>query len=346
MTERETFKMRLRTGIIGAGIWGRMHATAYTIHPETQPVAICDLDEAKARAVAEEFGIPKIYRSAAELAADPDVEAVSLATPDFAHLEPALAVIREKKPLLIEKPLATTVKDAKTICDAAKEAGILAMVDFHNRFNPQYDSAKRRLTDGTLGEARYIYMRHSNTLYVPTEMLTWAGRSSSLWFLGSHSADLVRWLFGTEVVEVYGTNTSGVLRERGLDVPDVWTSVLRFANGGLGVIENAWILPNTLPGYGDFRSEIIGEKGVYYTQLQAPEVNEFYAEAEHRRVDYITQLDIRGFQYGFTLQSIQYFANCVINDTEPFITLEDGLRNTQILCAVQESAATGQPVKL
>jgi predicted dehydrogenase len=137
-----------------------------------------------------------------------------------------------------------------------------------------------------------------------------------------------------------------VLRNRGLDVPDVWTYLLTFANGGIASVENAWILPTTVPGYGDFRSEIIGERGVYYTHLQAPEVNEYYAAAEHRRLDYLTQLDIRGARYGFTLHSIQHFADCVLHDTMPFATLADGLANTRILCAVEESATSGRPVSL
>src|SRR6266508_2735835 len=116
--------MRLKTGLVGTGLWGRMHALAYRSHPATELVAVCDQDEARCRAFAEEFGITKTYRTAAELAADPEVEAVSVATPDFAHREPALAVIREKKPLLIEKPLATTVADATAIAEAAAAAGI------------------------------------------------------------------------------------------------------------------------------------------------------------------------------------------------------------------------------
>lgn len=338
--------MKLETGLIGCGLWGRTHAMAYRVHPKVELVAVCDKDEEKCKAFAEEFGVPKTYRTAGELAADPDVKAISVATPDFAHKEPALAVIGEGKPLLIEKPLATTVKDATIICEAAKEKGILAMVDFHNRFNPQFDSAKRQLTEAALGEPRYIYMRHSNTVDVPKGMLSWSRKSSSLWFLGSHSTDLVRWLFDSEVTEIYAANNYGVLRQQGLDVPDVWTYILRFANEGIGNIENAWILPNTLAGYGDFRSEIIATKGVYYTNLQAPEVNEMYTEADHRRLDYLTQFDIRGFQYGFTLQSIQYFADCVINEKVPFISLEDGLANVKILCAVEESARTGKPVRL
>lgn len=338
--------MQLRTGLIGAGMWGRTHALAYHDHALTKLTAICDLDEAKARALADEFDIPKVYRTAEELAADPEIEAVSVATPDFAHVQPALAVINVKKPLLVEKPLAITVADAERIRDAAAEAGILAMVDFHNRFNPQFDVAKKRIVDGTLGGVRYMYVRHNVTQAFPVDMLSWTNRSSSLWFIGSHSADLVSWLVDDEIVEVYGANSSGILTGAGLDTADVWASTIRFRNGSMAVIENCWSLPRNIPGWGDFRTEIVGEKGVYYTHLQAPEVNELYSDTTHQRNDYLLQLDIRGAQSGFSLTSIQYFADCVIKQREPFISLNDGVRNTKVLCAIEESAALGRPVAL
>ena len=336
--------MTLKTGLIGCGMWGRTHAIAYRAHPKARLVAVYDLDHGKAKALAEEFDVPTVHHSAEELAADPNVDAVSVATPDFAHKEAALAVVAAGKPLLIEKPLATTVEDAEAIYRAVTEKGILCMVDFHNRFNPQFDSAKRQITEGTLGEPRYIYMRHSNAHSVPLGMLSWSRQSSSLWFLGSHSSDLVRWLVGGEVEEVYGVNNFGVLRERGLDVPDVWAYVLRFASGAIASIENAWILPKAVGG--DFRSEIIGSKGVYYTHLSAPEVSELCTDDGRRRLDYLTQLNVQGIQYGFTLHSIQYFADCVMQDRAPFVTVKDGLENTRILCAVEESARSRKPVRL
>ena len=337
--------MKLQAGLIGCGMWGRTHALAYEAHPQSELTAVYDLDAAKAEALAEEFGIPRVYQSAEELAADPQIKAISVATPDFAHREGALTVINEGKALLIEKPLATTVEDAIAIQEAAQAKGILAMVDFHNRFNPQFDSAKRQIVEGTLGEPRYIYMRHSNSLFVPLSMLSWSSKSSSLWFLGSHSCDLIRWLFDSEVEEIYAANNYGVLQGQGYDVPDVWAYILRFAGGGIASVENAWILPDAVGG-GDFRSEIVGTKGAYYTTLMAPEVSEMYTAEGRRRFDYLTQLDIQGTRFGFTLQSIQYFADCVIHDREPFIGLADGVANTKILCAVEESARTREPVRL
>ncbi|MFM9108580.1 MAG: Gfo/Idh/MocA family protein [Chloroflexota bacterium] len=336
----------LHTGLVGAGMWGRTHALAYHTHPGARLMAVCDVDEARARALAAEFGIPRVYASAEDLAADPDIHAVSVATPDFAHVAPALAVIRERKPLLVEKPLATTVEDALAIAGAAEAAGILAMVDFHNRFNVQFDTAKKRIGDGPIGAVRHLYVRHNVTRAFPLDMLRWRDRSSALWFIGSHSADLARWLVGDEVAEVYAVSTRGILDAEGADTTDTWASTLRFRGGAVAVLENSWALPRNVPGWGDFRTEIIGEHGVNYTHLQAPEVNELYTEREHQRNDFLLQLDIQGRQFGFTLQSIQYFADCVIADRVPFISLRDGVQNTRILCALEESARAGRPVSL
>lgn len=93
---------KLRTGLIGTGLWGRTHAIAYKTHPMTELVAVCDTNEARRSAFAEEFGIAKTYATAEELASDPEIDAVSVVTPDFAHEQPAMAVIDAKKPMLIE----------------------------------------------------------------------------------------------------------------------------------------------------------------------------------------------------------------------------------------------------
>lgn len=338
--------MTLRTGIIGAGMWGRTHCLAYSGHAATSIAAICDVDPARAKALADEFGIPRVYSSAEELAADPSVDAVSIATPDFAHREPALSVIGEKKPMLIEKPLATNLEDATAIVEAAEEAGILAMVDFHNRFNPQFDIAKKRIADGTIGQPQYIYIRHSVSRTFALDMLRWSNRSSSLWFIGSHSADLIRWLMGDEVQEVYGVSTRGILDSAGVSTTDTWVSTLRFRNGKVALMENCWALPRNIPGWGDFRTEIIGEHGVNYTHLQAPEVSELYTESEHQRNDFLLQMEIQGANLGFTLSSIRYFADCVIADRQPFVGLRDGLENTKILCALEASDQAGALILL
>ena len=109
---------QIRMGIVGAGTWGETHASIYAEHLFADPVAICDMNEERARAIADKYGIRKVYTDYHDLAADEEVDAVAIVTPDFAHADIAVAMADAKKNILIEKPLATTKEDIATRCAA------------------------------------------------------------------------------------------------------------------------------------------------------------------------------------------------------------------------------------
>ena len=203
---------RVGFGVIGAGLFGENHALVYSRLPGVELVAVCDQNEARAREVAERYGARTHYTDYAQLLAEPDIEAVSIATPDFAHAEIALAAAQAGKHILCEKPLATTVEEAQAIVDAAARAGVKLMVDFHNRVNPPFVAARDSVRNGAIGTPAYGYARLSNTTFVPLEMLSWADRSSALWFLGSHAVDIMRFILNDTVVRVHAVSRSGILR--------------------------------------------------------------------------------------------------------------------------------------
>src|SRR5581483_8259277 len=201
---------RVGFGVIGAGLFGENHALVYSRLPGVELVAVCDQNEARAREVAERYGARTHATDYRQLLANPDIRAVSIATPDFAHAEIALAAAEAGKHILVEKPLATTVDEAQAIVDAAARAGVKLMVDFHNRANPPFVAARDNVRSGALGTPAYGYARLSNTTFVPLEMLRWADRSSALWFLGSHTIDIMRFILNDEVVRVHAVSRSGI----------------------------------------------------------------------------------------------------------------------------------------
>ena len=119
---------QIRMGIVGAGTWGRTHASIYAEHLFADPVAICDMNEARAREIADEFGIRKVYTDYHDMAADEEIDAVAIVTPDFAHADIACAMADAKKDILIEKPLATTKEDIARICEAVEKNGVRCIV--------------------------------------------------------------------------------------------------------------------------------------------------------------------------------------------------------------------------
>ncbi|HID05964.1 MAG TPA: Gfo/Idh/MocA family oxidoreductase, partial [Armatimonadetes bacterium] len=134
-------------GIIGAGVWGETHAMTYSAHPDAELVMVCDLDAERARTIAENYNAREWTTDYENLLARDDIQAVSIVTPDFAHREIAVAAAQAGKHILVEKPLATTIEDCEAIINAAKQANVKLMVDFHNRFNPPHIRVKEALDE-------------------------------------------------------------------------------------------------------------------------------------------------------------------------------------------------------
>ncbi len=246
-------------GIVGAGIWGRNHALALAGHPRGSVDLVCDRDEGRARALAEKVGC-RWVTSLAEVAGSP-VDAVTIATPDHLHREPAVAMLEAGKHVMVEKPLATTVADGRAMVAAAEKAGVKLMVDFHARWHPLFMGAKAYVERGDLGAPVMAYARLSDTIYVPTEMLDWGGRSGPEWFLFPHTMDVVRWLFGRNPIEVYAKGHRGVLESRGISCWDAVQALVEFEGKAFATFETSWIVPNSYTNVVDNRLTLYGEKG-------------------------------------------------------------------------------------
>jgi len=100
----------IRIGVVGAGIWGTMHARAYAQNPLVELVGICDLDEERARKVAAQYGIPNVFNRVDDLL-DEGLDGISVATPDDAHTAIVLKAAARGVHILVEKPLATTLEE-------------------------------------------------------------------------------------------------------------------------------------------------------------------------------------------------------------------------------------------
>jgi len=263
------------------------------------------------------------------------------------HREPAVDAATAGKHVLVEKPLATTVEDAEAIVNAAKRAGVKLMVDFHNRWNPPFAAAKDAIVKGELGAPLLLYMRHSNSIKVPTQMLTWLPKSSSIvYWLGSHSVDLVRWMVGDEVEQVYSVSRSRVLPSKGFNSDDFFISILEFRKGAVATVENAWVLPNTLPVSGDFVAEVVGERGSMRITVVGNNCIDKATETSYTQPDVLVFPTVHDKAKGFAGESIVHFIECVAKNKQPMATGEDGLAVTKILCAIRESARTKRTVSI
>ncbi|MHC4984681.1 MAG: Gfo/Idh/MocA family protein [Planctomycetota bacterium] len=338
---------QVRVAVIGAGIWGGAHLRAYAQHASAELVAVCDIDEARAKAAAAAWAVPNVYTSLDDMLAAETLDAVSVATPDAAHTDVVVACVAAGLHVLCEKPLATTVADGQAMIAAADAAGAMLMVGWHNRWNPPFVEAHRSIREGELGEVRYVYYRLSDTVYVPTQMLPWAGESSVMHFLGSHALDTTCWLLGRRPVRLSCRRQAGVLKAMGVNVADLYVTTLEFDDGALAVIENSWILPQSSPALIDHRVEILGSDGAIYLNPQhAGSIAKYTARTpagfpDASLPDMFVTPEVHGRQVGFAVESIYHFVECVRDGRPPLANAEDGLFNTRLILAAEQSADQG-----
>ena len=333
-------------GVIGTGTWGETHLKLYSTESRCRLACICDVNEELLKERAEEYGAESWTTDYKDVLARDDIQAVSIVTPDFLHREIAVAAAEAGKHILLEKPMATTVEECEEINAAVEQAGVTLMIDFHNRFNTPFTQTKAALQAGELGEPQMITLRLNDTIYVPTGMLSWAGNSSVAWFIGSHSVDLIRWLFEDEVVKVYSVARSRVLKGMGIDTPDFFHTILELSRGGVAHIENCWILSESYPTVFDFKVELVGDKGHVMADLSGNRMLQKYTQDGWEYPDVIGNPNVHGRVVGFTVESIRHFVDCIEQGKQPLVTGADGLAATKVVCAIEESASTGQAVEL
>ncbi|MBX7256683.1 MAG: Gfo/Idh/MocA family oxidoreductase [Candidatus Hydrogenedentes bacterium] len=332
-------------GLVGSGGWGAMHARTYASIEHAKLVGVADLDITRAQTLAEPYGAVA-YGDYRQLLEDTRVQAIAIVTPDFAHEEIALAAIAAGKHILAEKPLAMSVEACERIVSAAERAGVKLMVDFHARWSPPLCKAQESIRKGDIGTPQHVYYRLNDRIFVPTKMLSWAHMSTVLWFVGSHAIDTVRWLLNDEVKRVFGVAGKGVLAERGINTPDFYLSTLEFRGGAKAVIENSWILPDTIPNLVDVKCELVGDRGAIYMDATHNRALEKYTESSGEYPDMFVMPVIHGRQQGFAAESIRHFVDCVYRDRVPMVTGKDGLEVTRVICAIEDSIRSGQPVDL
>lgn len=331
--------------VIGAGTWGQAHAEVYSTYPYSKLVAICDLNEERACSTAQKYNVDS-YTNYKEMLARDDIDAVGIVTPDFAHAEPVIAAAEAGKHILCEKPLATTREDAENIVKAVTANNVKLMIDYHNRWNPPVFKIKEDIMEGKLGKIISAYVRLNNIIYVPTEMLSWAAKSSIMWFLGSHSIDVLCWLIDSRVRRVFSVSQSEVLVKLGIDVPDVYQTILEFENGAIATTENSWILPNTNPYVNDYKLNITGEKGMFNMDFSHNSLLERFLPDKADHPDVLCKPIVQGKAVGLGYESIRDFIDRIYRNEPLVISLEESLRVTEVILAIFESAQKREPVEV
>ena len=346
--------MRYGFALVGCGMISRFHARAIADIADARLVGCVSHSYQSAQRLANELGC-KCYRSLDEMLDDTDVHVVTICSPSGSHLVPTLAAIEAGKHVVVEKPLEITLARCDTIIQAAELRGVIVSTVFQSRFHDSSRLLKQAVDQGrfgtlTMGDA-YVKWHRTQAYY---DSGAWRGTwefdgGGALMNQAIHSVDLLLWLTGP-VAEIRAF-TSTMAHER-IEVEDVAVAALRFQNGALGTIEATTA---TYPGLLK-RIEIHGTGGSVTIEEEDVKLWQF-EEEDSRDAEIREQLAAKTEtgggagdpaaigHHGHTAQ-FKDVLHAIRIGQQPLINGREGRRSVEVICAIYESARTGNVVSL
>lgn len=333
----------IRFGIIGMGIRGKLYADTLVRNPYAQVVAVCDTN-ADALAQSQATYHVQAFTSYQDLILHGGVDALIVATPDFLHHDIVLMAADHKLHMMIEKPFSTDTAEATEMAQAISKAGVKCLVAFENRWSLPFLQAKHLCTQSSLGNILNVYASLANTLFVPTKMLPWAGRSTPAWFLFPHIIDMAGWLTGKTVQTVYATGVKQKLCASGIDTYDSIQAILTYSDGTSGVFTCGWILPESYPVTADQKMVLVGDKACLNIDLSDQMMR--LATSEQYTLPRALPTPVNGQLNAPPCHMLNAFVDNLVNQTQPIADQSAGLENTKIIAAIHQSIQSGQPVEI
>lgn len=331
---------RIKMGIIGMGRIGRVHImNIATLIDKFQIMAVADPYAKDLDKLADKYGIPKVYDDYQELLNVAEVEAVVVATSTNTHAEVSIAAALAGKHVFCEKPVDTKVQRIKEVIAAMEKADVKFQVGFNRRFDHNFRRVREYVASGAVGVPHIIKVTSRDPEPPPIEYVKISGGIFNDMMI--HDFDMVRYLSGSEVVEVNAVGAVLINPAIG-EAGDVDTAIvtLKFENGAIGVIDNS---RQAVYGY-DQRVEVFGSKGQAVAYNDKPTTVELSTRASVT-TDKIPHFFLDRYTGAFIDQFIEFY-HAIKEDRVPIVTGSDGLKSVEIALAATKSFKEGKTVKL
>jgi predicted dehydrogenase len=343
---------KLGIGVIGCGrIAHFAHVHNLARNPRVKIVAVADIDLAKAKETAQQWGIGAYYQDYHDLLAHPEVEAVDVTTWPTAHAAPVIAAAAAGKHVLCEKPIATTLEDADAMVAAAERAGVKFAMGYQPQFGRVWPAVKNVVDEGVCGRlmGMSLVAVHPSAHRVPWFLQKATAGGGILMDWGIYTAYFIQWLLGP-VESVYGTKE--IFRKEvqvgdtlltDVDVEDTVVATLRFRSGVLGTWYSCWA------GAASHRSTSIdGSDGsilmrsglegieVYTNRFDQPDYLKGWRQLP------VVELPLQDQHYG----KLAHLVDAVLDDTPLVQTGAAGRDALELVLAIYQAAESGRPVSL
>jgi len=321
----------LSVGIIGAGSIATDHVTAIEANDNVRLVAVMDVDEDRAKSLAEAHGA-RAYTSLEPILADGEVEAVVICSPHCFHAEQTLAAAQAGKHVLVEKPMALTVKDCDRMIQACEKAGRILMVGQVMRKSPINLKVRQLIAEGAIGRVGHLMRRrynYFNTSRPESSYGAWymdpaIGGNCVLYAFGSHEYDILHWYINSPVRRVYAQGTASTELYRGQR--DSFSAVMNHENGTVSLLSQTVVCHS-----GTSDQYIIGSDGSI-----AITGGQLMLNGEKVPVEMTPGQAMR--------EQIREFATCCLKGCTPDANGRSVRHTMAVIEAVKQSAERNEPV--
>ena len=343
----------MKYALIGCGRIATNHITAVK-NNGLELVAVCDINPNNMESLLAKHELNtdsniKRYTDYKTMIEENKFDLISIATESGIHAEIAIYCIEHSINIIVEKPIAMSIEDADLIIEKAKEYNVKVSACHQNRFNLAVKETRKAIESDRFGRLSHgtIHVRwNRNKGYY--DQASWRGKWASdggaLMNQCIHGIDLLRWMLGDEVVEVYGV-TKQQFHDY-LEAEDLGVAILKFKNGAIGTVEGT---VNVYPKNLEESMYLFGETGT--VKIGGTSTNNIdvwqFEEAEEADQDKQDLKEATSNVYGNGHTSL--FADvidAINNDREPSVDAVAGRNALEIVLAIYKSQKTGKPVQL
>lgn len=349
-------------GVIGCGI-GKWHLEGYDTDPRARVIAISGLED-RCKDLAKQHNVPNVYTDYRDLLANPDIQAVSIAVPNFLHVPIGLDAIAAGKHVLMEKPLARTTDEGERLVRAAEEAGLVLGIVFNRRSRSDMQALKQHIDRGALGEiyhVRAFWNRRSGIPGLGSWFTSKDGAGGGpLIDLGVHVLDMALWLMDEPVVQRASASAYAKLGPQGIgnwsgdrfggkadqpyEVEDFASAFLRTDRDSTIYVEASWAEFSSRTD--EFGVSLLGSRGgaeLHVKDYSTVGTLRWFGFEDGVQVDSTPRLPEKPASAGHG-EVIHGFLDAIIDGTPMVPDGRKGLERTALIDAIYKSAAEGREV--
>ena len=246
---------KLKIAVIGTGLVGSFHAETFFRNPNSELIAVCDIDKEKVNKIANRFKC-KAYNEFESLINTEKLDAISIATPEQIRIAPTLLAIEKGLKILLEKPLGRNLEDIENLVNKIKNHNKLISVNFILHEDPRYKLMKEKIKNNEIGEIVSCYARRRGNRFGIEIYAPWTDLISSTLI---HDIQMVMSINNSKPERIYA---EAVIRECAkFNSHDAVMSLIKFTDGSIASFETSWVLPKNQPEFLDPALHVVGDKG-------------------------------------------------------------------------------------